>query len=283
MKRIIASCILLLISMGGYGFSLKHMNRLRTDFLNYSFVHYSTPSSISGPLSLEFKGIVSDFLFLKLITVIGEKIGTDRLLENHSEYIYKCADAITDLDPYFWDAYIFSDMILSWEFERYREANLLLEKARKHRVDDYKPPYFLGFNHFYFLKDNKKGADYLVEASQLPGCPLFVAKLASRLYATEHNYESAIVFLKKVLETTLNQGVRQQLILRINTLALLDELQNKIDAYAVRYGQQPVRLEQLIEKGMIESLPKDPYGGEFYIQKDGRVFTTSKLRTRKVK
>lgn len=281
MKRPFAIGALLLISIGLYGFSWNHMDRIRTAFLDYTFMHYTTPSEVSGPMSLEFKGIVSDFLFLKMITVIGEKIGDKGLETEHSNYIYGSAEAITDLDPYFWDAYIFPDMILSWEFGRYEDANRLLEKARKHRDIDYRPPFFLGFNYFYFLKDNKKGADYLMEASQLPGCPFFVTKLASRLYATEHDYESAIVFLKKILDNTQNQNVRQQLATRIKTLMVMDHLQKQVDAYAVQYGKHPKDLKQLMDKGLIETIPDDPYGGAFYIEDDGRVFTTSKLRYRK--
>jgi len=39
----------------------------------------------------------------------------------------------------------------------------------------------------------------------------------------------------------------------------------------------PTTVKQLYEFGYLKSLPKDPYGGEFFIDQSGKVLTTSKF------
>jgi len=48
----------------------------------------------------------------------------------------------------------------------------------------------------------------------------------------------------------------------------------------VKFEQErpPEKIDVLIAKGVINEIPQDPYGGEFYIDKDGSIKTTSELR-----
>jgi len=50
-----------------------------------------------------------------------------------------------------------------------------------------------------------------------------------------------------------------------------------VSIFKEKYGRIPKNLNELVMKGIIESIPKDPYGGEFYIDKNGTIETTSKL------
>ncbi len=39
----------------------------------------------------------------------------------------------------------------------------------------------------------------------------------------------------------------------------------------------PLSLTELETAGLIDKIPEDPYGGEFILMEEGRVYTTSKL------
>lgn len=263
-----------------FGFLWPLLSQFRKKFSDISYIPYTTPSAISKVISLEFKGIVSDFFFLKMITSIGDKVGKhENLSKRHADYIYQSSDIITDLDPYFWDAYVLGDMTLSWGFSDIERANALLIKAGKNRPDDFRIPYYIGFNYFYFLKDNVSGAKYLMKASRLPGCPSFIPSLAARLFAKAHEIRAAIVFLDEMLKKTQNQQIAKQLSTRLKALVIVDFLESKIVEYNTRFGKQPRNLLELVERKIIKGIPEDPYGGQFYIASDGkRVFTTSRLR-----
>ena len=48
------------------------------------------------------------------------------------------------------------------------------------------------------------------------------------------------------------------------------------DRYREALGAMPATVEQLITGGFLSPPPRDPYGGQFYLESDGKVATTSK-------
>ncbi|MCF6248063.1 MAG: hypothetical protein L3J69_11980, partial [Desulfobacula sp.] len=143
--------------------------------------------------------------------------------------------------------------------------------------------YYLGFNHFYFLKDNKKGSQLLMEASKLPGAPSYLASLAARLSMYENQYKPAIVFLNDILKTTQQAKLKKQYEKRLKTLITMDRLEQKVHAFKKTFGTFPENLKDLVDKGIIETIPVDPYGGQFILLTNKRVYTTSKMIPQKKK
>jgi len=265
-----------------YGAAWQHLQHERHVFLQENYMDYTLPSRFTGPAAMEFKGIVSDFLFLKVITFLGERIGKqEEFSDQHFKYLGESVNTITDLDPYFWDAYLFADMIFTWDLKEYEAANELLLKARQYRTNDYRVPYYLGFNYFFFLKDNINGSKYLMEASKLPGSPYYLASLAARLsvYALEHRI--GIIFLKEMIRDTENEQIKNEFMLRIKALEIMDQLEQKVREYKKTYRKLPSSLAGLVTAGLIDKIPNDPYGGQFVLLKNGRVYTTSKMLRQK--
>jgi tetratricopeptide (TPR) repeat protein len=229
-------------------------------------------------MSLEFKGLMSDFLLFKFMTFIGGHVqDINQFNEQHWSFIEDSLERITDLDPYFWDAYLFAEMFLTWQGQRYQAANNLLLKARQYRTDDYRASYYLGFNHYYFLKDNVNGAKYLMEASKLPGSPYYLASLAARLSVYSYQHRVGILFLEELLKDTKEQRAIEEFRLRIETMKIMDRLEQTIAQYEKEYKRMPESLDELVKSGMLDKIPNDPYGGQFLMLENGRVYTTSKM------
>lgn len=275
---------LLILAIGVCFFVQQDLAMKRETFLKHNYMDYTLPSKFTGVAAMEFKGIVSDFLFLKVSTFMGDKFMKKEMLEDrHADYIYTAADVITDLDPWFWDAYLFSNMLLTWDFGKIDQANTLLFKAKEYRTEDFKVPYHIGFNFFYFLKDNMNGAKYLMEAAGLPGSPPYLPSLSTRLAMYQNQYKPAILFLKDVLAKTRNPALVKQFETRLKTLVILDNLETAVQRFKKIYGGFPLKLTDLVEKGLIKAIPQDPYGGNFVVLENGRVFTTSKMVYRQKK
>ena len=277
-KRI-SVCLIIILAYALLSFQLQ---KERDSFFQAYFVNYALPSKLIGPMALEFKGPASDFLLLKLMTFIGgefHELKASR--KQHYNYIKQALETITDLDPYFWDAYLFAEALLAWDAGDYRAANDLLLKGRKYRPNDYRLPYYLGFNHYYFLKDNKNGARFLMEASRLPGSPSLLATLAARLSAYDSDYQIGILFLKEMLRSTTDDRIIRRFKARLQVLESLDMLEKKVALYEKIYRKKPSSLDQLVVAGLIKKIPEDPYGGEFILLEHGRVYTTSKMVKRK--
>ncbi len=243
-------------------------------------VGYILPSEFLRLSSLEFKGVLSDLLFLKTSVFLGGKIGPKgelKLKKEEWEWIYKMLDLITDLDPYFLDPYIFGEGVLTWEAGMIKEMNKLLLKGMRYRNWDWNLPFSLGFNYFYFLKDKRRGAYYIMRASELPGSFPFLPQLAARLKYESGDTYGAIIFLKNMYSQISNQDLKTSLLVRIKALEAIYSLEKGVNEYKRRYHKIPKRIEELIERGIIKRIPEDPYGGKFYLDKDGRVRTTSRL------
>ncbi len=242
---------------------------------------YILPSSILKITSLDFDGLASDFLFLKAITFIG---GTYERKESPDEkksemrWLYNVLDTATDLDPYFIDPYYLANAYLLWNAGMVQETNVLLEKGSRYRDWDWMLPFFIGFNHFYFLHDNDKASEYLMQAARRPGAQPFLASFASRLAYRGRKTENAIIFLEEILGKTQDEAIRKRYETRIEALKAILYLENSVELYKKRFKKNPTKIDELLKKQIIKELPRDPYGGRYYIDAQGNVRSTSEYQ-----
>ncbi|MEW6428521.1 MAG: hypothetical protein AB1568_10850 [Thermodesulfobacteriota bacterium] len=236
------------------------------------------PSALVQTMSGEFKGVMADYLLLKTITYMGYKlIANEKLDTGEWQLVHLMLHRVTDLDPRFWDPYLLGEMTLPWDAGMIEEANELLLKAAANRPEDFRPPYFLGFNAFYFQKDAKKAAPYLRQAAELPGAPGFLKALASRFSLYSRETTAGIAFLEGMLRSPLDDALRRHLEKRLSALKTIDLLERKVEEYRRKFGSLPESVDILRQKGLIDAVPSDPYGGQFVVLPNGRVYTTSDL------
>jgi hypothetical protein len=55
------------------------------------------------------------------------------------------------------------------------------------------------------------------------------------------------------------------------------------DRFRKSRGTMPASVEQLVGAGLLTPVPVDPYGGQFYLEADGKVASTSKYAFKNVK
>jgi hypothetical protein len=236
------------------------------------------PSSLMKVTALEFKGLVSDILFLDSIAFYGGTLNREerpRLKEWEWQWLDKTLSASSDLDPYFLDPYLFGNAIFTWEAGMIRKANDLLEKGSRHRIWDWMLPFFAGFNHFYFLQENEKAAEFLMEASRRPSADPILVSIASKLAFKEKKTETSIQFLEEMLQRTDDESIKQRFTKRIEALRGILLLEQAVAHYQKRYHVKPRSFEMLIAKGIIQKVPEDPYGGKFYLDPSGNVKSTT--------
>jgi hypothetical protein len=236
------------------------------------------PTRSVQALSFEFKGVVADYLFFKTLTFLGLKIG-ERSNPTPEEWglIHQMLQRVTDLDGRFWDPYVFAEMTLAWQAGMLEEANQLLHKATVNRPEDYRPPYFIGFNHFYFKKDAVKAAPHFRAAAMAPGAPDYIKGLAARVSLYGRQTALGISFLEDLMKETQDPKLVAYLQKRLTALQMLGYLEQKVLEFKKRNGELPKSLADLVAAGLIPSIPEDPYGGTFTLLENGRVYTTSEL------
>ncbi|HDD44066.1 MAG TPA: hypothetical protein ENG63_04295 [Candidatus Desulfofervidus auxilii] len=227
----------------------------------------------------EFRWFLGEYFTFKAITYYGTKVG--RMLKGEEvdvEYfnLYKTIETAVLLNPYHEDAYYFAQAAFVWDIGRVKEVNSLLEYVFKYRKWDFQIPFFLGFNYSYFFKDYKKAAEYFKKAAELSGIPFF-ATLSARYFYESGHIELGIMFLEYMIKNTRKENIKKFYQKRLIALKAIYLLKKAVNKYKKTFGHLPSNLNDLVKKGIIEKLPEDPYGGKFYLDKTGKIRTTSKL------
>ncbi|HWR71659.1 MAG TPA: hypothetical protein VN604_00655 [Nitrospirota bacterium] len=239
---------------------------------------FVVPSPILKIAALEFDGLAADFMFLKALVFMGstfERKDLPRIKEAEWRWLGNVLEASAGLDPYFFDPYYFANANLTWDGGLIREANILLEKGSRFRDWDWRLPFYLGFNNFYFLHENTQASKFLMEAARRPGGSPMLASLASKMAYKERRTETAILFLEEIIEKTDQEDLKIEYGTRLEALRGIDVLEKAVGAYQKQFKRAPRKLEELLDKKLIAEIPPDPYGGNYYIDADGVVKTTS--------
>jgi hypothetical protein len=159
---------------------------------------------------------------------------------------------------------------------RAKEVNNMLDYGMRYRTWDYQLPFYAGFNAAYFLKDYAGAAEYMKKAAQLSGDPLFT-NLAGRFFYESGREDLGIIFIKSMEKGTRDMKVKKLFQMRIQALEAVHVIRTAVKSFTSRYGRLPLTVDELVQKGLLASVPVDPYGGKFFITSDGSVESTSKL------
>ena len=183
----------------------------------------------------------------------------------------------TRLDPYNMDAYYFAQAVLTWDARMPRQAIELLEYGFSHRTWDWYLPFFLSFDYAFFLKDYAKAGELMAKVAELKPEVAWLSTLAARYFYEGGETALALAYLDEMIATARNEAMKKHLQIRAEALEKILQIEKAIVTYRERFHRGPESLEDLVRVGIIKDMPEDPYGGSFYLDKEGRVRTTSKL------
>lgn len=250
--------VLLLSFLSAYLLAYTHVLEYRARLAEKG-IHATAPQlppEVIKILAGEFKGIVADYLLIEAAAFAGADTKATQEDWEAMALLFKQAMA---LDPYFKQSYYLFQTVLPWQAKKYDLTIELLEKSKKHRPWDWIPGFFIGFDYFFFLKDNLTASKYLMEASKVPDAPIILATLASRLAQKARHTRTAISFLKTMHEKTENEEIKEILKERIEALVGVLILEKGISRFTSRFGRPPDTLEELVSRGILKEIPQNPY------------------------
>jgi tetratricopeptide (TPR) repeat protein len=186
-------------------------------------------------------------IFLKL-TSLGNKRFYSSILWTHtllsgdlehyknndlSSWMYLRFDAITDLDPFFYEAYLYGGRYLSIIKDDLIGAEALLLKGLKFYPNDYWLLYYTAFNYYFEMQEKETGILYYKKLINHPKANKInptLSTLLAGMVARQGNYESSIQILKNSIATTTKPEFKkrcQTLIIQISIEKDLHCLNNK--------------------------------------------------------
>lgn len=226
----------------------------------------------------DHKELVAASLVLKVLMYFGgilEKADNQIPIPPDYMSMSRLLHGAVKLDPYNMDAYYFAQGFLTWDVKQYKLANDLLDYGMQYRTWEWQLPFFAGFNSAFFLKDYAAAAKYYQRAGELSGSEL--SKLLAGRYLQEAGQtELAIAYLSAMVKGESNPALKKNYQLRLTAFREARRIELARDSYREARGVVPKSVEQLVAEKLLSPPPKDPYGGQFYLDADGKVATTSK-------
>ena len=229
------------------------------------------------------QSLVADYYWLQAIQAAGRGAGTFEATRYLDLFYY--ADLVTDLDPKFLKVYMFAGNTIPTNLGRETwvntvEARKLLEKGVKNFPDNSTLRLYLAYNLSYFFGKHADAAEHLRIAATLPNVDQFVPEIASRLLAYNRRFDAALALVESFRDNETDPDMRQffeERIKEIHREQVLIQVDDAIAAFKQREGRLPEALSELVSRGDLRGIPRDPMGGVIYIGKDGRSASTSSV------
>ena len=145
--------------------------------------------------------------------------------------------------------------------------------------NDYRPSLYLAVNQLQMDRDFLGAADTIRRGALIPGAPLMMGQLATRLFAQTSNFAAAEALVRELEASSTDPEAksllaqRSQEIERDRRLAVIERA---VSTFRAQRGTLPQTLIQLLAEGFLTELPVDPVSGkEFQLQPDGQVLAPS--------
>lgn len=245
---------------------------------------FALPANVLRVVSGQFKEISSDMSFLNALTWLGgsrTQPESGRYLPEQYEWLHRTLENAVTLDPYFMDPYYLMNSALIWDRYKLDEVNGLIAKGADTRFWDPLLPFFVGFNYYYFLNNGEQSFYYLKQASKRSGGNPFYDSLASRVAYKANKTELAIMYLEEQVREAELKGLKASvahLERRLELLKGIRQIEVAVEAYQKLFSRPPANLDDLTKLGLLATIPKEPNGGSYYLDPDGRVRSTKDLK-----
>jgi tetratricopeptide (TPR) repeat protein len=216
--------------------------------------------------SVGFRTLASDLLWLKGVQYYGEHRRSD-MEYPLAEHIFS---TITDLDPQFVGAYRFGAFVLAQDVGQPAAGIELLRKGMLNNPELWQLPFDLGFLYFNSVKDNAKAAHFFRFASRFKDSPDITRRFTAFAYRKAGRTDVALSLWQEIYESSANEVMRETAINAIKRIRLdqmREALGELVEEYGRRIGEPPADLGDLVEAGLAEAIPDDPFGGHYFLDR----------------
>jgi len=193
------------------------------------------------------KRLITDLLWIE--TLIESDLEHYRK-NDLNNWMYLRFDAITVLDPLFYENYLYGGQFLSIVKDDLQGASRIYEKGIIHYPDDYHLNYSAGFNYYYEIGDLKRGLVLLDKVKFHPKAPTFLPSIVNKLkFEVTNDLGLAFELVSHHYQTTVDEHLKQRM---------------KKDLYAIK-----AEIDLKCLNGKKEQCQRTDLNGDTYIYKDG--------------
>jgi hypothetical protein len=134
---------------------------------------------------------------------------------------------------------------------------------------DWRIPYYMATNEFLYAKDDIAAAKYYNLAAETPGIPAYAERFSLNFGIETDQRQKTEQLWETIKDSTNDPDEKARAQAFIDHLQDFDYLDAASVLYKKEFGVFPTSTAELVAKGIIPSVPADPFGFTFIIQKDG--------------
>ena len=149
------------------------------------------------------------------------------------------------------------------------QAQAIGQQGLANADTDWRIAYYMATNEFLYAKDEQKALWYYNLAAQTPGIPAYAQRFSLNFGIETNQRQKTEQLWETIKASTNDPDERARAQAFIDHLQDFDYLDAASAAYKKEFGAYPTSTAQLVQKGIIPSVPVDPFGFIFIIQKDG--------------
>lgn len=234
----------------------------------------TSPTTIKR-LSLGYDALLGDIYWTRAVQYYGARVG---LPGAKFDLLWPLLDIATALDPKLVIAYRFGAIFLSQPGSagagRADLAVKLVERGIAANPNEWALYSDLGFVQYWQLKDYPSAAATYLRGSKVPNAPLWLGMMAARIEQRGGSIETSRMIWSEIYQSTKVPEIRKKALAMLEGLKA-EQDQEQLSAlagqYKARFGHNPNSMRQLIDAGLIGSLPVDPEGYPYRLNSAARI------------
>ncbi len=189
------------------------------------------------------------------------------------EYLSDLA-IVTAIDPKLSYPYAFSVLTLpavplADDPQEIAQADTIGEQGLAAADPDWRIAYYMATNEFLYAKNDQEAAWYYNIAANTPGVPQYAERFSLNFGIETNQREKTEQLWETIKDSTNDPATQARAQAYIDHLEDFDYLDAASKQYKALFGKYPTSTAELVEKGIIPSVPVDPFGFTFIINPDG--------------
>ncbi len=264
---------MMIVSLAGSVLLLRRIDRMREGATLEEVLYIPSPKALKA-LSLGYTGLMADIYWTRAVQYFGEK---HRAKARQYQLLAPLLDITTTLDPHLIVAYQFGSTFLAQKppegAGQPEKAVELIDRGIRENPDTWQLYYELGFLQYMELHDEVAAARSFQRGSQIPHAHPFLKILAASMAQHAGERDLARMLWTTAYETTEDALIKQNAFRHLRALKVDDDvikLEQLAEQFKARSGRAPQSTFELVQAGLLRSVPVDPVGHPYKIV-DGRV------------
>ncbi len=223
---------------------------------------------------LGYDAFAADFLFTKAQYYFGSHYVTDKTYP----FMEQMVEVIMALNPKLKFVIFFGEAVISsmGTPEAIDSAARLLDIGQKLYPEDYEFVFRKGYNYFFYLRDMERAYPLMLKGAKMKGAPKNLFWLVTKVATRGGGYRLGYAYTAEMYQAAKDKHMKMHFETRLKLFGDLITLTDISKRYHSEQGEWPGRdLKELLEKGYINEIPSEPYGGKYFFDSERQIVVTN--------